>query len=293
MERVDMGIVFGAIAPHGFTIIPEMSESADGALQTRAAMEELGRRFDAARPDVVVIAGPHGFRVDGSVVLANVGRGAGTLRWKGRQVEMNVPVDLALTDAIAERARATGVPIAMAGYAGNSRWQSVMPLDWGVITPLWYAGHGRNMVGHGDVLSDAPEGPEGPSVVIASPSRFMPRTDLVAFGEAVAEAAEADGRRVAFIASCDWGHRHDESGPYGFHPASAIVDQRVVQAVKAERLLDLMAISDEEARDAAVDGLWQALMLAGVIEKTPMTTEVLSYEAPTYYGMIVAAYTPA
>jgi aromatic ring-opening dioxygenase LigB subunit len=80
-----MGIVFGAIAPHGFTIIPEMSEDADGGLKTREAMEELSRRFEAARPEVVVIASPHGFRVDGSVVLANVGRAAGTLRWKGRQ----------------------------------------------------------------------------------------------------------------------------------------------------------------------------------------------------------------
>src|SRR4051812_46305555 len=126
-----MPIVFGAIAPHGFTIIPDMSDDADGGLQTRAAMEELARRFAAADPDVVVIASPHGFRVDGSIVLANVGRAAGTLRWKGRQVEMNVPVDLKLTDAIAASARARGISIAMAGFAGNNRTQSVIPLDWG------------------------------------------------------------------------------------------------------------------------------------------------------------------
>lgn len=287
-----MGIVFGAIAPHGFTIIPDMSEDADGALKTRAAMEELSRRFEAAKPDVVVIAGPHGFRVDGSIVLANVGRAAGTLRWKGRQVEMNVPVDLALTDAIAERARAKNVPIATAGYAGNDRSQAVMPLDWGAITPLWHAGHGRNMVGHGDVLAEPPEGPEGPPAVVVSPSRFMPREDLVRFGEAVAEAAAIDGRRVAFVASCDWGHRHRDTGPYGYHPASARVDEEVVKAVRAGKLLDLMRISDEEASDAAIDGLWQALMLGGVIEKAPLRPDILSYEAPTYYGMLVAAYAP-
>jgi aromatic ring-opening dioxygenase LigB subunit len=288
-----MPIVFGAIAPHGFAIIPEMSDDADGALATRAAMEELGRRFEAAKPDVVVIASPHGFRVDGSIVLANTGRAAGTLRWKGRQVEMNVPVDLALTDAIAAQAKAVDIPIAMAGFAGNSRPQSVLPLDWGNITPLWYAGHGRNMIGSGDVLAEAPEEPEGPPVVLASPSRFMAREHLVAFGEAVADAADADGRRVAFIASCDWGHRHDESGPYGYHPAAAEVDAEVLAAVREGRLLDLMAISDERASEAAIDGLWQTLMLAGVINRTPMTPEVLSYEAPTYFGMLVAAYSPS
>ena len=288
-----MSIVFGAIAPHGFTIIPEMSADADGALKTRAAMEELAKRFEAAHPEVVVIAGPHGFRVDGSIVLANVGRGAGTLRWKGRQIEMNVPVDLGLTDAIAELARERGVPVAMAGYAGNNRSQSVMPIDWGVITPLWYAGHGRNMTGRGDVLAEAPEGPEGPPVVIVSPSRFLPRQHLTALGEAIAAAAERDGRRVAFIASCDWGHRHQETGPYGYHPASAALDQRVLDAVTNNDLLSLMSITDDEASEAAIDGLWQALILAGVQKEAPMNVDVISYEAPTYYGMIVASYMPA
>ena len=55
-----MGIVIGAVAPHGFPIIPELSEDAEGALKTRAAMQELGRRFQEARPDVIFIVGPHG-----------------------------------------------------------------------------------------------------------------------------------------------------------------------------------------------------------------------------------------
>jgi aromatic ring-opening dioxygenase LigB subunit len=288
-----MGIVFGAIAPHGFTIIPEMSEDADGGLKTRAAMEELQRRCAAAAPDVVVIAGPHGFRVEGTICLADVGRGAGTLIWKGRQIEMNVPIDVDLTDAIARAAEAKGIPIARGGYAGTRRSQAVIPIDWGVITPLWYAGHGRNMVGHGHVLADKPAHDAGPPVVIATPSRRLPRESLIAFGHAVAEVAVADGRRVAFIASCDWGHRHREDGPYGFHEASARVDNVIVDAIAAGRLRDMLNVSDEDATDAAIDGLWQALMLAGVLERTPMTGELLSYEAPTYYGMIVATYAPA
>jgi aromatic ring-opening dioxygenase LigB subunit len=287
-----MTIVFGAIAPHGFTIIPEMSDDAEGGLKTRSAMEELQRRFTAAAPEVVVIAGPHGFRVEGAICLADVGRGAGTLSWKGRQVEMNVPVDGALTDAIARNAQAKGVPIARGGYAGNRREQAVMPIDWGVITPLWYAGHGRNMVGYGHVLADRPERDEGPPVVITTPSRSLPRETLIAFGHAIAEAAEEDGRRVAFIASCDWAHRHREDGPYGFHEVAARVDRAVVDAIRAGDLRALLTITDQDAADAAIDGLWQALMLAGILERTPLGGELLSYEAPTYYGMIVAAYAP-
>src|SRR5437773_10981612 len=85
-------IVFGAVAPHGFPLIPDLSADAEGALATRAALEDLGRRCATARPDVLVAAAPHGTRVDGAICLAVVARAAGTLRW---QVELNVPMNLA------------------------------------------------------------------------------------------------------------------------------------------------------------------------------------------------------
>ncbi|HUG15520.1 MAG TPA: aromatic ring-opening dioxygenase subunit LigB, partial [Thermomicrobiales bacterium] len=153
-----MPIVVGAVAPHGFPVIPELSDDAEGGMKTREAMQEMGRHFAAARPEVVFITGPHGIRVNGFVSLADCARGAGTLHYGGRTVEMNVPFDLPLTDAIAERARARGVPVAQVGYGGSNRVQSVLPMDWGVMTPLWFVGHDRNMTGKGHVLASLFEG---------------------------------------------------------------------------------------------------------------------------------------
>ncbi|HET9016851.1 MAG TPA: aromatic ring-opening dioxygenase subunit LigB [Thermomicrobiaceae bacterium] len=286
------GLVFACVVPHGFPIIPELSDDAEGALATRAAMEEVGRRCAAAAVDVLVVATPHGVRVDGTIALASVARGAGTLRYGGRAVEMNVPVDGPLTDLVAERAREHGVPVALTGFAGNRRDQSVIPLDWGVITPLWFLGHGRNMVGHGDALAPAPED-IGPPVVIAAPSRLLPRTAMVEFGMAVAEAAAHSGQRVGLVASSDWGHTHRADGPYGFSPVAAEVDARVLAALRAGEPGRLITLSEAEVRAAAIDGLWQTLMLAGALDHTPLRGEVLSYEVPSYYSMIVAVYTPA
>lgn len=287
-----MPIVFGAVAPHGFPIIPDISKDADGALRTRDAMLELGRRFDAANVDVVFVAGPHGIRVNDFVALAECGRAAGSLVWDERTVEMNVPLDLDLTRRIAETARARGVPTALVGYASSSADGAVYPMDWGVLTPLWFCGHARNQPGHGYVLADAPAEDIGPPAVIANPSRTMPREQLLTFGRALADAAAADGRRVAFIASCDWGHRHAESGPYGYHPDAARMDADVVEAIKANEPARLITLDDDYIRNAAIDGLWQLLMLAGALEVVPMDVDFLSYEAPTYYGMIVATYAP-
>jgi aromatic ring-opening dioxygenase LigB subunit len=285
-------LVFAAIAPHGFPIIPELSDDAEGALATRAAMQELGRRCAAARVEAIVVAGPHGVRVDGAICLADVARAAGVLHWGGRTVEINVPVDGALTERIATVARERGVPIALAAFAGNRRSQSVLPLDWGIIVPLWFLGHDRNLVGKGDVLAEPPDEDRGPPVVIATPSRSLPRETMLAFGRAVASAADAGDRRVAFVASCDWAHTHRADGPYGFHPAAAEVDAQVVAAVRDGDLGRLLALDEQAAADAAIDGLWQALMLAGALEVVPMRHELLSYEAPRYYGMLVAAYEP-
>lgn len=287
-----MGIVFAGIAPHGLPLIPALSDDADGALQTRASLRALGESARAAGVQAIVMAGPHGVRVDGQVALANTGRAAGSLEWRGNRVEMSLPLDLALTDAIAEAARAAGVPVAKVGFGGNSRPQAVLPLDWGMLVPLWFLGHDRNSPGSGDLLAPPPESDQGPPAVMVSPSRFMPREHLVDVGRAIADAASRDGRRIGFIASCDWAHTHAPEGPYGFHSSASEVDAFVVDAVRRNAIERIGMLSDEQAATAAIDGLWQTLILQGVLERVPMRAELLSYEAPTYYGMLVARWLP-
>ena len=288
-----MPLVCAAVMPHGFPLIPDLDDDADGALATRRAMEEITRRMREAGVEVVVIAGPHGVRVDGMMALADCARAAGSLTWQGRTVELNVPLDAAMTDAIAEAAQAAEVPVAMVGFAGNSRSSSVLPLDWGLLTPLWFCGHDQSMPGLGNVLaSDDLPASRGPAAVIVGPSRRLPRAALVRFGTAVAMAAAADPRRIAFVASCDWAHTHAADGPYGFSDRAAPVDAQVVAALRDGDPLRLMTLSDDDARIAAIDGLWQVLILGGALTVVPMRADLLSYEAPTYYGMLNAWFAP-
>jgi aromatic ring-opening dioxygenase LigB subunit len=289
-----MPLVVAAVAPHGFPLIPLVSDDADGALATREAMFEMGRRFAAAKPDVIVVAEPHGFSVKGCISVGSAARAAGTLHWQDRTVEMNLPLDIEFTQDVVARARANDIPVAEVGFASSDPRASVAPIDWGSMTPLWFAGHDKNMAGFGYVLAGYLKGgdPEqsGPPAMLINPSHDIPREQNVAFGRAVAEAAEASDKRVAFIASCDWAHAHSATGPYGLHPAAKAMDGQVVAAIKANNPLSLITLDDEFIRNAAIDGLWQLLMLGGALEVVPMSVDVLSYEAPTYYGMIVATY---
>jgi aromatic ring-opening dioxygenase LigB subunit len=206
---------------------------------------------------------------------------------------MNIPVDIPMTERLAAAAREGGLPIALAGFAANNTDQSALPLDWGTMVPLWFLGHGRNLPGYGHVLADLPEDDIGPPAVITSPSRTLPREAQVRFGQIVADLAPASTRRVAFIASCDWAHAHGGS-PYREHESAERLDAQVVAAIEANDLRRLIDLGDDLVENAAIDGLWQALMLAGVLDRVPMRAELLGYEVPGKYatGMAVAAFVP-
>ncbi len=276
------GLVFACIAPHGGMVVPELAAAdLDQAAVTRGAMLELGRRMAAAQPDTLVVITPHGVRVDSMIGVAVTEYAAGELDADEDQppghIELSLPVDRDLAYAIAVQAHEAGVPVGLIGYGSSSGEASCLPLDWGALIPLWFIG-GR---------ATPP-----PPVVVITPSRQLPLTQLISFGRSIAEAAVASGKRVGLIASSDLGHAHQRHGPYGYDPASARFDQLVAAAVRAEDLTRLLDLNPRFIEAAKPDGLWQIVMLHGALGHTPMRGELLSYEVPTYFGLLCAAYTP-
>ena len=264
-------ICFAAIAPHG-----DVEETPE----LRAAMEELGRRFDATEPDAAIVVTPHNVHVEGhfAVVLsARVGEHE---------------VDRGLAADVLAGLRAEGLPALGVSYGGNDLGEAEMPLDWGTEVPLTFL--------------------HAPRVVVVSPARDRPLAEHVRAGAALRSATDASNRllqagrtaglaareasdsllqaerRVALIASADHGHAHDADGPYGHDPAAARYDALVQEIVRSSRLdfEPLAALVDA----AKADSLWQLLVLQGAVGEGARA-ELLAYAAPTYYGMLVASVT--
>src|SRR5690606_13962202 len=125
-------------------------------------------------------------------------------------------------------------------------------------------------------------------IVVITPSRDLSFEKHLEFGEALREAVKKSEKRIGLIASCDWSHAHDKMGPYGYDPAAKQLDEEVVGLIKNNQL-EKMADFDEDFIDAAKpDGIWQTLILAGAIREEERKVEFLSYEAPTYFGLICA-----
>ena len=271
-----MAIVFGCIAPHGGIAIAEACTPAELQLAaaTRRGMEELGRRFDAAAPDICIVLTPHNIHVEGAMAVITSGTVAGALEGHP-DVKLKVPVDRGLALAIRDALAADGIPVTGVSYGANDAAASTFPMDWAILVPLWFMGGRR--------AAPVP-------VVIVVPARDLPYERHVAAGRALARAADASGRRVALIASCDHGHGHDANGPYGFTPRSREFDEQVVALVKADDLGGLLRMDPTLPVEGKADSYWQMLMLHGALG-AGWRGELLSYEAPTYYGMLCASYT--
>ncbi len=257
-------IVFGAIAPHGDPAF------ADGS-PTRLGLEELGRRLVSAEPDVTVVVTPHNVHVEGAFAVVTAGSLAGSLEEQG--IALECAVDRALARRVLEALRAEDLPAVGVSYGSNDEALAEMPMDWGTLIPLWFLG--------GRAEQPAP-------VVVVSPARDRSLDDHVRAGRAIASAC--GGRRAALVASADHGHAHDPDGPFGFHPATARFDERMVELVSENRFGDALSL-EELVEDAKADSLWQVLVLYGALGDG-FSVELLSYERPTYFGMLCAAFEP-
>lgn len=276
------GLVFAAIAPHGSLAVPEAiaPEEVNIAQATRDGMAELGRRFTRARPDAVVVVTPHNVHIEGAMAVILAGELAGNLNdWSPQQVALKVPTERRLARDILEALRAAGIQAVGVSYGGNDQAGATAPLDWGALIPLWHMG-GRHT-------------PPSPAVLVC-PARDLSWEAHVQAGAAIAEAARSWGGRVALIASADHGHGHRADGPYGYAPASAQYDAQVMGLIERHDLAGLLNLDPGLVKASLADSFWQLLMLHGALQASSgsaaWTHELLSYEAPTYFGMACAAY---
>jgi hypothetical protein len=69
------------------------------------------------------------------------------------------------------------------------------------------------------------------------------------------------------------------------------VSQNVIHGASPYLLSGTRETDDERGdEDYSYDSLWQKAMLAGALSIVPMQGELLSYQVPTYYGMICASF---
>lgn len=271
-------LVYACIAPHGYEIVGEVAgPEFEKFAPIRTGMEQLGLDMAAAQPDVIVIATPHGYRVENHIAISTNEHAEGRLRKFGVEVGFDIDCSQPLARDLYRRTKNAGIPILDTVYGSAAGSFSILPLDWGCFIPLWFMG-GR--------------WEKKPNIVVVTPTRDIGLDSLRQFGRVLAETIAESNTRVAFIASADEGHTHAEDGPYGYHPDAKRYDEMVCDAVEANDLASLLQLDADFIENARPDSLWQIAILVGVQDKVPLEGKLVSYNVPTYYGMMCASFKP-
>jgi aromatic ring-opening dioxygenase LigB subunit len=271
-------LVYACIAPHGGEIIPALSGKLSALYSpTTKGMRTLGIQMKVARPDTIVIASPHNLRLQKHLGVVTSEYSSGKLTDGRRQIKLRARCDVGLAKKIVEAAEAMALPVVAANFGALEGPMSDLAMDWGTLVPLWFVLKSAGLKSR---------------IVIVTPSRGIPLKQNFEFGKAVAEVSEREEERVAFVASADQAHAHRKNGPYGFDPRAKKYDQRVVEAIKQQRLDSIMGMEAHFVEAAKPDSLWQMAILAGALAVVPMRGELISYQVPTYFGMLCAGYQP-
>jgi len=269
-------IVFCGVAPHPPILLPEVGRSeSTKVLQTFEAMETFAERLAGSGAETIVIISPHGsvFRdgiaINGSDILM------GNLRQFGADLEFEYSSDPDLTREIIKQAGEYGIVTVEIDDALAGEYGVTTKLDHGVLVPAYF-------------LDRA--GIDLPMVSISM--GILPFEELFSFGYAVKKAAEAQGRKVAVIASGDMSHRLTPGAPAGYSPQGEVFDRKIVDLLKEKDFRGIINFDRNMAEEAGECGLRTIIMMLGAMDGEQFDTEVLSYEGPFGVGYMVAAFTP-
>ncbi len=271
-----MTVVYACIAPHGSELVPRLSGATSSLFnESRNGMRTLAALLETAEPDTIVVASPHNLRLEKHIGIVLSENSSGVVEEGNNRVELKVRCDRDLGHKVLTAAEEKGLPAVGANYGALEGPASDLAMDWGTLIPLWFFLRRKTTAR---------------KVLIVTPSRGIPLRENFEFGRVLAQASERERKRIAFVASSDQAHTHARTGPYGFSRGAAQYDRKVVEAVKTDRLASLMDLDTALVERAKPDSLWQMTMLAGVLEVIPMLGRLVSYEVPTYFGMLCAAY---
>lgn len=273
-----MTLVYACIAPHGGEVVPELAgPKLKLFAPTRKGMRVLASAMKEANPDTIVVASPHNLRLHKHIGVVTSEYSSGRTAEGRLEISMKAKCDVEFATKLAEAGERAGLPVVAANYGVFEGPLSDMAMDWGTMVPLWFFLKGTHLKSR---------------VVIVTPSREIPLLQNVEFGKIVAAAAQAETKRIAFVASSDQAHRHQKSGPYGFDKRAAVYDRQVLDLIRHDELEEIVKMSPAFVEGARPDSLWQMAMLVGALSVVPMKAEVVSYQVPTYYGMLCASYKP-
>jgi len=261
-------IVFAGIAPHPPLLVPEIGgDRIEQVASSQRALRQFSKRLIETHPETIIVISPHSPLEPQRFTARAAPTLTGDFRdFRSPEVRLSFPNDLDLIDAIERASRVEGIEFRCLDLD--------YPLDHGALVPLYY-------------LHEA--GWRGQIIVIGF--TFQSIEHHLAFGRAIARAAEAAQRSVAIVASGDLSHRLIVGGPYEFEPSAHLFDEQIVDAINRGDPGGVIGIEPALRERAGECGYRSILIALGTVRENLSEHQVLSYEGPFGVGYMVAVLT--
>ena len=266
-----MAIIAAFAVPHPPLIIPEVGNGREKCIQaTIDAYEEVGRRVAELAPDTIVVSSPHTtlYRDYFHISPGSAARGDFSAYGASR-ARYQVEYDEELADALDGACERLGV-------SGGTGYEREPRLDHATMIPVHFI---KQQYRDFKLVRIGLSG--------------MNAGEHYRMGQLIQQTAAHLGRRVVYIASGDLSHKLTADGPYGFAPEGPVFDERITRDFAAADFLDILCMDPSLAERAAECGLRSFQMMAGALDRTAVTSELLSYEGPFGVGYGIAAFMPA
>jgi len=274
-----MGIVGAIAVPHPPLIVPAVGRGEERRIQdTIDAYRQATRELLALEPECLVVTSPHAplFR-DAFHVTTDATLKGSMSQFRAPHERLAASCDTELALAIIREANSAGILSIGSDYYRDN-------MDHATYVPLWFVREAWHEMHPGAGELPCP-------IVRIGLSGFTPDVHR-AFGQAIARAVAATGRRVGFIASGDLSHKLLAEGPYGFAPEGPVFDERIGEIFDSGDLDGLFTM-DEDFVDAAAEcGLRSFQIMAGAIQGLDLDIRMLSNEGPFGVGYGVATCLP-
>lgn len=276
-----MSVVIAVAVPHPPVIVPGVGRGREREIRsTTNAYREVARRIAALEPQTIAVSSPHtAMYLDYLHIAPGPGASGDLSRFGDATDGSRVTYDEEMVSELCRLAREEGLP---AGTSGEREHD----LDWGVLVPLHFIQEAYAE------LAAAGHEPAPYRVVRMGISGLGP-LDHYRMGQLVQRAAASLGRRVAYVASGDLSHKLAADGPYGFSPDGPVFDELCCDALASGSFLDLLTMDPGLCECAAECGLRSFQIMAGALDRTPVTAELLSHEGPFGVGYGVACLSPS
>ncbi len=270
-------IAYVALSPHPPLIIPAIGGSdLAGVKDTVSGMKGMARELIASQPESLVFLTPHGNVFADCLSALNEEELQGDFSHFGSKIGTSRRNDKDLLAEIESKARKAGITFISLSEE-TLRLHRLNPnLDHGILVPLYYLEEAG--------LPNIP--------IVAISVGFLSPLELYAFGAVIQEAALAQGKRLAVVASGDMSHRLKSEGPYDYHPDGPVFDQEIQRILLSGDGEALIKMPEKIRNNAGECGYAPLLIALGTLDKKSYTSQIFSYEGPFGVGYLCAGLRP-